>query len=158
MSRTARNLLPSLWDRLADLSVDGVNSEPWYTVDEFVQTVRRDLEDLLNTQRSIPHLEDDFPELSKSLLNFGVPDPASFALDTPAGRRRFAGTLAEAIEVFEPRLRNVQIEMLTGEGQKFRDLEFRVVATLAVEAAPQIIFESQLHIPSGQFTVGQIET
>lgn len=154
VSRETR-LLPSVFDRLADLSTDGIESDQWYDIDRLTRAVRRDLEDLLNTQRTVPGLATEFPTLAESVVGFGVPDPSTFSLETPAGRRQFAAALVHTIHTFEPRLRDVRIELGGNTGEKFRDLRFRVVARLAAEPAPRIIFESELHIPSGQFSVGE---
>lgn len=146
-------LLPSVFDRLADLSAEGVDSPAWYDIAALTRSVRRDLEDLLNTQRSIPHLAADFPLLSESVVGYGVPDPSTFALETPQGRRRFASELCQVIKTFEPRLTDVQIELAGDQKNKFRELRFRVIACLAVESAPRLVFESILHVPTGQFSI-----
>ncbi|MEM9589195.1 MAG: type VI secretion system baseplate subunit TssE [Planctomycetota bacterium] len=151
-------LLPSVFDRLADVSVGGPDSPEWYDVPTLTTAVRRDLEDLLNTQQSIPGLALESPLLADSVVGFGVPDPSTFSLDTPAGRRRLAAALVEVIHRFEPRLSDVQIELGSDSGLKLCDLRFRVVARLAVETAPQVIFESSLHVPSGQFSIGETES
>ncbi len=148
-------LLPSVFDRLADLSSDGVNSNEWYDLDRLTQAIRRDLEDLFNTQCTLPGLVADFPLLAESVVGFGVPDPSTFALDTPSGRRQLAAALVNVINTFEPRLTDVRVELGGDRGEKRRELRFRIVAKLAVETAPQIIFESRLHVPSGQFSIGE---
>jgi type VI secretion system protein ImpF len=146
-------LLPSVFDRLADLSSNGVNSPAWYNIATLTRVVRRDLEDLLNTQKSIPNLEQDFPFLAASVVGYGASDPSSFALDTPQGRRRFANEMCEVIKTFEPRLTDVKIELSGDQKDKFRELRFRVIAKLKVESAPQLVFESILHVSTGQFSV-----
>jgi type VI secretion system protein ImpF len=146
-------LLPSVFDRLADLSSQGADSPAWYDVAQLTRVVRRDLEDLLNTQRSVPTLAVDFPLLSESVVGYGVPDASTFPLDTPNGRRRFASELCDVIRTFEPRLTDVKIELAGDQKDKFRELRFRVIARLAVESAPQLVFESILHVPTGQFSV-----
>ena len=149
------SLMPSVFDRLVDVSTSGINSQPWYDIAALTQVVRRDLEDLLNTQKSFPDLGIDYPELAESVVGFGVPDPSTFALDTPGGRRRLAAALMNVIDTFEPRLSNVRIELGSVSGEKLRELRFRVVARLAIKTAPQVVFESNLHIPSGQFSIEQ---
>lgn len=148
-------LLPSVFDRLADLSAYGTESNAWYDIKSMTQAVRRDLEDLLNTQKTLPNLAADFPLLAQSVVGFGVPDPSTFALDTPNGRRRFSAALCEVIKTFEPRLTDVQIELGNDQGDKFRELRFRVIARLAVETAPQLVFESILHVATGQFSISE---
>jgi type VI secretion system protein ImpF len=153
MRPTHTMLLPSVFDRLADISLQGADSSAWYDVETLTSAVRRDLEDLLNTQKSIPALAADFPMLSRSVVGYGVPDPSTYPLETPLGRRRFASDLRQTIETFEPRLTEVQVELAGNQGEKFRELRFRVIAKLTVESAPRLVFESVLHVPTGQFSI-----
>jgi len=146
-------LLPSVFDRLMDVSRDGPDSERWYDVDRLTRAVRRDLEDLLNTHQAIPHLGIEFPRLAESVVGYGVPDPSEFPLETPAGRRRFAVALSEVIRRHEPRLNDVRIEVVSGDSGQQRELDFRVIGRLAVEPAPRVVFESKLHVPTGQFSI-----
>jgi len=147
------HLMPSVLDRLADVSESGSESDHWYDVAAMTAAIRRDLEDLLNTQQSLPHLGIQYPELGESIMAFGVPDPTTYPLDTPAGRRRLATALLKVIRTFEPRLSNVRVELGSIKGEKLRELRFRIIARLVVETEHQIVFESNLHVPSGQFSI-----
>jgi len=155
MPRHEPCLLPSVFNRLADLSAGGSDSDRWYDVATLTQAVRRDLEDLLNTQQSVPGLRREHPGLADSIIGYGVPDPAGYALETPSGRRQFAAALTHVLRTFEPRFSDVRVEVGRGAEEKLRELHFRIIARLAVETAPQIVFESRLHVPSGQFHVGE---
>lgn len=147
-------VLPSVLNRLVDVSLGETDQRAWYSVADLISAVRADLEDLLNTRQPIANLDFDYTGLADSILNYGVPDPSRFPLETPAGRRRLASCLIAVIECFEPRLRNVLVEPITDKkDDKFRELRFRVSGRLAVESAPQVVFESTLHVPSGQYRI-----
>lgn len=147
-------VLPSVFNRLMDVSLGDTDRRIWYSIEDLIAAVRTDLEDLLNTRQPIVDLDLDYDELGDSILNYGVPDPSRFALETPVGRRRLASCLVTIIRVFEPRLTNVSVESLANQrDDKFRELRFRVTGRLAIEAAPQVVFESTLHVPSGQYKV-----
>ena len=147
-------VLPSVLNRLIDVSLGDTDRRTWYSVADLIAAVRSDLEDLLNTRQAIADLDLDYKNLADSILNYGVPDPTRFALETPTGRRRLASCLMAVIGCFEPRLKNVFVEpIVTNRDDKFRELRFRVSGRLAVESAPQVVFESTLHVPSGQYRI-----
>ena len=56
-------LKASLLDRLIDPESDGTASQPGCTVEQMIDSVRRDLEDLLNTHRTVPDVSAEFPEV-----------------------------------------------------------------------------------------------
>jgi len=103
----SEKLQPCLLDRLSD---DHPNSSQESRVQRVVsiqryrEAVLRDLRWLLNTNA---HLEeeglDDFPEVKKSVLNYGIRplSGASIATLNPGDLER---QLTEAIQVFEPRI------------------------------------------------------
>ena len=154
MPAAANQVLPSVLNRLVDVTMGDAERRAWYSIDDLVSAVRADLEDLLNTRQPIADLDLDYPLLGDSILSYGVPDPSRFALDTPSGRRRLAASLVAVISCFEPRLTQVVVEPIIDRvDDKFRELRFRVCGRLAVESAPQVIFESTLHVPSGQYRV-----
>lgn len=152
--QSSSQVLPSVLNRLVDVSMGDTDRRTWYSINDLIAAVRVDLEDLLNTRQPIADLDLDFATLADSILNYGVPDPSRFSLETPAGRRRLASCLMAVIGCFEPRLKNVLVEPITDKkDDKFRELRFRVSGKLAVESAPQVVFESTLHVPSGQYRI-----
>jgi type VI secretion system protein ImpF len=101
------HLQPSLLDRLTDLNPTRKSD----TLDERVMSLRRlresvirDLEWLLNTGCLATTEElTDYPEVRRSVLNYGVPDIAG---GTSSGKdsRRMERDLRQAILDFEPRI------------------------------------------------------
>ncbi len=78
------SLLPSVLDRLIDLdpkvsteSQSGRNPTPL----QIKESVKRDLEWLLNSKQLLAHWPEDFQHLERSLLTFGMPDFSSSHLE-----------------------------------------------------------------------------
>jgi type VI secretion system protein ImpF len=145
-------LLPSLKDRLLDPDSMGTRGLPGYSVREIIDSVREDLEELLNTRRPQRVLETEYPELAQSLLTYGMLDLASVDTSTPGKQEAIGPLMEKIIAVHEPRLRNVRVSLV-----RTRALELRVVfhldAELRVDPAPPVAFETVLELSTGHATV-----
>jgi type VI secretion system protein ImpF len=153
-----RTVQPSVLDRLTDLE-PRIAADPHTTYAEslrrFKATVQRDLEWLLNTHRIPEPAGDEYPELERSLYNYGIPDVTSMSGDSPADRERLLRQVEEALQLFEPRLENVKLSLteLQGESRR-RELRFVVEATLRLDPTPeQVMFDTVLHFSTGQIDV-----
>jgi type VI secretion system protein ImpF len=101
------HLQPSLLDRLTDLN-PGAKTD---TLDERVMSFRhlresvvRDLEWLLNTGRmEISSELGSYPEVRKSVLNYGIPDISGVTV-TSRNSESIARDIRQAILDFEPRI------------------------------------------------------
>jgi type VI secretion system protein ImpF len=125
-------LLPSVLDRLIDAEPKSQVEAPPYppaVLREIRQSVRRDLENLLNTRRiyAVPARDDD--PLAMSTVGYGIPDFTGAAADTQA----MLSAIEDAIRRFEPRLKNVRVQMDAGNPSIDRTLRFRIEATLWIE-------------------------
>lgn len=151
--RPAAGLLPSVFDRLIDPASAGAPGAPGYSLAALVESVRRDLEDLLNSRRvQVPEL-DRFAELSNSVYAYGMPELVS----QPGGPERQLESvrrlLAEAVARNEPRLRDVRVALLdpgTGAGHS---VHFRIEGRLRLEPAPGVEFETVLEMSTGRVSV-----
>lgn len=124
------------------------------------QSVVRDLGWLLNTTNlgSVVDLE-NFPQVSKSVLNFGLPDLAGrtiSGLDAPALEQ----TLRDAIIEFEPRLiaNSVRVTMVTAaDAQQYNQLAFIVEATLWSQPLPlRLQLRTQVDLEDGDIQLGEL--
>jgi type VI secretion system protein ImpF len=151
------SIVPSMLDRLLDDEPHVSREAPKDDVKvlrEIKDAVRRDLENLLNTRARCLSWPPALDELPASLVNYGVPDftnAASRAVDDPA-------TLCKAIEFaisqFEPRLRDVRVELLPSDIATERAVRFRIDATLYVEPVEdKVFYSSSLEPMSGNFEV-----
>ena len=72
-------------------------------------SVRRDLEWLLNTRRTPAAADEAYPEVAKSVYNYGLPDLNALNWESSRDRTRLARAVQESLHVFEPRLRGIQV-------------------------------------------------
>jgi type VI secretion system protein ImpF len=98
--RPDQPLIPSILDRLLDdeptVSREATKSRT-QVMREMKQSVRRDLESLLNTRRRCAVCPADFTELEKSLVSYGLPDIAGMDLSTPDSREEFRWQMEQTI-------------------------------------------------------------
>ena len=124
-------LQASLLDRLIDPESDGTGSRPGCTVEQIIDSVRRDLEDLLNTHRTLLAIPDEYKETENSILSFGLPDFSSFQSSKADVGSRVAERIEQAIARHEPRLRNVRAtQMAFQHNQNTLELGLRMAETL----------------------------
>ncbi|MBI4523610.1 MAG: type VI secretion system baseplate subunit TssE [Deltaproteobacteria bacterium] len=150
------NILPSLLDRLLD-DEPGLSKEPadrrFQNLRELESAVARDVEALLNTrQESLEELP-EFTEISRSLINYGLPDFTSFSLLNQDDRSRIRRAVEQAIAAFEPRLERVRVSLETPR-ENDRGLRFRIEALLKVDPAPEpVSFDALLQLHNQQYVV-----
>jgi type VI secretion system protein ImpF len=145
-------LLPSLKDRLLNPDSMGTRERPGYTLQQIIDSVREDLEELLNTRRSHGKLEPQYPELARSVVTYGMLDLAS--VDTSSsGKQEALGPLIEKIiTLHEPRLRNVRAKFVRTRALELRVL-FHIDAELRVDPAPPVAFETVVELTTGHAIV-----
>ena len=142
------NLLPSVLDRLLD-NEPGVSREPAPSRSQNLRqlklAVARDLEALLNARQEVlEELPQEFTEVARSLVTYGLPDFTSYSLLNDSDRLRIRRALERAIATFEPRLERVRVTL---EAPRVYDqaLSFRVEALLRVEPMPEPVrFDAML--------------
>lgn len=151
--RTDQPLIPSVLDRLLDFEPDASREAPRsrnQVLRELKLSVRRDLEDLLNTKTRCvpwpPHLE----ELKQSLVNYGIPDITSTGMSSNKDREEFCRILQMVIRQHETRLKGVKVTLLENDEPLDRTLRFRINALLQAEPAPEpIVFDSAVRPATG---------
>lgn len=108
-------------------------------------SVRRDLENLLNTRLRMLEPGDEYPELKNSLLNYGLPDLAAVNISDKQSKRNFIEQLERLLIEFEPRFKSVSVNFLENTNSLDRTLRFRIDATLYADPAPEVVvFDSML--------------
>ncbi len=150
------DLLPSIVDRLIDLEPANRFEAPVPRAQAFrnlKRSLKRDLENLLNTRRGIEEAPEWTKELRYSLYAYGIPDFTSFSLHSTQDQNRVLRMLETAISLFEPRLESVVVSMQPVTGTA-RVLRFQIEGMLRVEPAPErILFDTTLELTSGQYIV-----
>jgi len=153
--RPKQPLKTSVLDRLLDDSPE-VSTDPPIpeskSLRELRQTVRRDLENLLNTRQRALSWPKSLEELESSLVNYGIPDFAGVNLGSSEGRDEIRRILEQTIRRNEPRFQRVKITLLDNLEPLDRVLRFRIEALLRVEPAPEpVTFDSVMEPVSGSF-------
>ncbi len=151
-ARLPTALLPSLKDRLINPDSMGTQANPGYTIAQIIDSVRDDLEDLLNTRRAFEVKEAQYPQLAKSLVNYGLPDLTSLSgmQDEIAGG--IATIIEQTIAAHEPRLRKVRANVVSSRNIDLR-VRFHIEAEVRVDPAPRVTFETVVELTSGHTSI-----
>ena len=148
----------SILERLIDRE-PAATQEPALTRSQSVRllkaSVRRDLEWLLNTRQSPSATGDEFPELTKSMFNYGLPDFSAMSFDNPKDRVRLLRHLENTIRIFEPRLESPRVIAVQGDGTlSNRTIRFQIEGLLKMDPAPeQVTFDTVLQLSSGEYQI-----
>ena len=153
MARTKSEILvtQSLIDRLTDV-------EQWpetraASIAMYRDSLKRDLEWLLNTRQPVIAEMESFPATAASVLNYGLPDIHSF--DGSAGKERNELTveLEKCIRAFEPRITHPRV-FLTRSDMLSRSLRFHIEGQVTYENMnEEIKFDTILELVSGEYEV-----
>src|SRR5215510_1066512 len=101
-----------LFDRLVDVPPDWEQHKQPLRIlnrDQLKASVRRELGRLLNTRCSIPLHRLGAEE--RSVINYGIPDFSSLSPHNADDHALIASIVGQTITAFEPRLRNVRVEV-----------------------------------------------
>ncbi len=128
-------LKPSLLDRLIDED-PGVSQEPvhhrYVNLVQIKAAVIRDLENLMNTRRSILIPSESHREVSSSVFVYGLRDYTAQNPKSPTARQHLRLDVERTIALFEPRLKNVTVRLDSPDPNE-RNLRFRITALLVAE-------------------------
>lgn len=143
-----KNLRPSILDRLFDNDPDN-KVEPeknkHQQLKDLRNSVRRDLENILNTRYRMLEPPSNFSELEYSVLNYGLPDLATVNINDFNKKKEFTRQLEKMLKNFEPRFKTVSVNFTDNKDKTDRTLRFRINATLYADPAPEVvIFDSIL--------------
>jgi type VI secretion system protein ImpF len=154
--QTPRVQLPLL-DRLIDDAPDIAHEVPLSFGDAeniLKNSVRRDLEALLNSRRRWRSLPTRYSELPTSVIGYGISDFASGAFNDAAQRDKLRFEIEQAIRQFEPRLTGVRVTLVEGSNNLDATLRLQIDAMLRTEPAPEpIAFETLVDSATSEVTV-----
>lgn len=144
----SKKLRPSILDRLLDdeptVQIESL-TDAQHHLKQLRASVRRDLENLLNTRYRVVAPPEDLPELEVSLMNYGLPDLATVNIVNLDKRREFIRDLERVLKTYEPRFKTVRVRTLDSGEKTDRTLRFRIDATLYADPAPEtVVFDSVL--------------
>jgi type VI secretion system protein ImpF len=153
---TEVRITPSVLDRLIDYepeqSREALASRS-KSLAQLKQSVRRDLEWLLNTRQPADGVPAGLPEANASVATYGLPDFTNLSIESTTDQARLRRSVELAIRVFEPRLEGVSVTVVPVEGVE-RLLRFQIDARLKVEPAPEpVTFDTALKLERSAFVV-----
>jgi type VI secretion system protein ImpF len=148
-----------LLDRLIDDAPDQQRDPPASMADSMAilrNSVRRDLEALLNARRRWRSWPAHLSELGVSPLGYGIPDFASGAFNDPQRREELRIEIEHTIRRFEPRFISVHVHLIETRERLEATLRLRIDAVLHAEPAPEAIsFDTLVDPTTDQIVVRQ---
>jgi len=155
-----KKLRPSILDRLIDDEPHNqTENDPGQhqLLKQLRDSVRRDLENLLNTRYFIISPSSPYVELDKSLLNYGLPDLATVNILDAKKREEFTETLEKTLIEFEPRFKSVRVSYQDNKDSLDRTLRFRIDAEIYAEPLPEVVvFDSVLESVTRTVSIKEI--
>lgn len=147
----AENLVTqSLLDRLCDV-------EDWPTTRHssmrlYRESVKRDVESLLNSRRPpIPELQ-GYARASTSVVNYGLPDINSFS-NSGNDQNSLLTAIAQTLRNFEPRIQNLRVFVVRSDTVT-RSLRFHVEGQIQFDTTVEDIqFDTVLELARGAYEV-----
>lgn len=150
--RVTNSVLDRLLDYEPELSREAVASRS-KSLRELKQSVRRDLEWLLNTRQVAGGVPADLKETNNSVAAYGLPDFTHLSIDSGVDQKFIKREVEEAVRRFEQRLGNVVVSIEPVSGTD-RVLRFRIDAELKIDPAPEpITFDTVLQLGNGEYMV-----
>ena len=159
LSHTER-LQPSLLDRLTDEAPDEQSesrSRRVISMNRLRSLVRRDLAWLLNTGH-MEALQDlsDFPEVQRSVLNYGMPDLSGAAVSGLASDQ-IERMVKTAILTYEPRILTNSLDIrsqVSPENMNRNAIVFEIVGQLWAQPMPAELFlKTEMDLETGDVEV-----
>ncbi|HEX8984098.1 MAG TPA: type VI secretion system baseplate subunit TssE [Bryobacteraceae bacterium] len=155
-SEPAPNVTLSVFDRLIDnepaARTDSAQGRS-QSLRQLKIALRRDLEWLLNTRRSVLEVKDSTLQVERSLFNYGLPDLSSLGVHSVQDQKRLLWMIESAIATFEPRIADARVSMEQVAGSA-RVLRFQIQGLLRLDPAPErVTFDTVLELTSGEYAV-----
>ncbi|MFT7287921.1 MAG: type VI secretion system protein ImpF [Halieaceae bacterium] len=150
-----KDIRPSLLDRLTNADNFKEGSR-YYSINELRHSVQTDLQYLLNTRVRFLSPDEECAETQDTIVNFGLPDITTQSLVSEQGRRQFASWMERSIRRFEPRFKDVTVNV-GGQFEKEEGLAFRIDAVLFADPAPEdVAFDSTIDPISAMIALKEV--
>lgn len=137
-----KKLRPSILDRLFDndpQNILEVEPDKYQSLKALRNSVRQDLERLLNTRYRIVAPPEHYEQLEHSLLNYGLPDLASINVTDSDQKKSFTNHVEKILKTYEPRFKSVKVTYHDNKDKTDRTLRFRIDAVLYADPSPEIV-------------------
>jgi type VI secretion system protein ImpF len=150
-----QRLMPSLLDRLIDPDAGGTAEGQGYNLVQMIESVRRDLEELLNTRQTCAGIPLIYTEIYDSIVAYGMPDMTMVNAATTGERSKLGRVIEAIVAKYEPRLRDIRATLVPSKTKTKSDptVRFSIEARLNVEPSPEVGFQTILELMTGQASV-----
>jgi type VI secretion system protein ImpF len=146
----------SVLDRLIDRDPKNHSEIPLtraQSLRELKLALKRDLEWLLNSRKTIDPAPDSARETVRSVYHYGFADISSKSVLSTRDHSDLMRDMETAIAIFEPRLKRAKVRMEKVEGS-FRTLKFVIEGLLCMDPAPEPVrFDTVLELGKGEYEV-----
>lgn len=146
----------SVLDRLIDRDPDTHAEIPLtrpQSLRELKIALKRDLEWLLNSRKTIEPSPDSARETCRSVFHYGFADVSSKSVLSSRDQGELIREMESVIAVFEPRLKRARVRMEPVEGN-YRNLKFVIEGLLCMDPAPEPVrFDTVLELGKGEYEV-----
>lgn len=157
IEKTENNILPSVLDRLLNDSIEKVEYEikpQKQVLREIHQSIRRDLENLLNTQKRCLSWPSDWKELNTSLVDYGLPDYITDVHGSVTSQEEFCRIIERTICRYEPRFKDVSVKLIKNVEAWDHCMRFQIKALLCIESTKEVIvYNSRLDAEKERFFI-----
>lgn len=120
---------------------------------ELKSALKRDLEWLFNTRRSIEPAADSARETLRSVHNYGLEDISSKSVLSKKDHNDLVRDMEVALAIFEPRLKRAKVRVEVTGGST-RALKFVIEGLLCMDPAPEPVrFDTMLELGKGAYEV-----
>jgi type VI secretion system protein ImpF len=146
----------SVLDRLIDRDPKTRSEIPFtraQSLRELKLGLKRDLEWLLNTRKTIEPSPDSARETVRSVFHYGFADISSKSVLSSRDHGDLVREMEQAIGIFEPRLKRARVRMEMIEGN-YRSVNFVIEGLLCMDPAPEPIrFDTVLELGKGEYEI-----
>lgn len=137
-----KKLRPSILDRLFDDEPQNQTEhklEHHQVLKQLRNSIRRDLEHLLNTRFHVVQPSSEFIEIEQSIFNYGLPDLATVNIMNVDRRKQFISQLENTLKHYEPRFKSVKVSFIENTDSIDRTLRFRIDTIIYADPLPEVV-------------------
>ena len=148
----AENLVTqSLLDRLID--VDDWPTTRSNSMRMYRDSLKRDVESLLNTRRPPISNIQSYPKAAASVIHFGLTDLNAFTGSAERDENALLLAILQSLREFEPRIQSPRVFLVRNDTAN-RHLRFHIEGRIQFENVPEdISFDTVLELSSGEYEV-----
>jgi type VI secretion system protein ImpF len=141
----------SLWNRLSER--EEIPTAQAAAVRFLKESIRRDLEDLLNTRRPPVRELAAYDLARSSVINYGLEDLSSFYPASGSSAQDIQQAVRRCIAEYEPRLVGVSVVAESTDLER-HEIRLHIEATLPIHpGAETVSFDTMLDVASGIYSV-----